>query len=534
MKKRILAILAAVAIFLSLAACTQSSSNVETPNTGTNETTNETTNEGALLFEEPTTIKLMISSSSSWPYKPEWPMWSLFEKYTGADFDILAIPTDMDTKVNLTMAGPQKDMPDMMVLVAGKSLANSHGPVGGFVAISDNLDKMPNYKAFWESVPEVERQECMLQRVSGDGKIYLAPNYGIQTVGNTRTWMYRKDIFDKHGLTPPETLDEMYETAKKLKELYPHSYPVCIRSGLQNFDLMGAQWKEYFTLNPYYDYNDGTWHYGAIEPEMKMMVEYFRKLIEEKLIMPDFTTIAASAWEELVSNDMGFMMPEYLLRMDFFNLPARQINPEFTLAAMMPPKANIATGQNKIANLSYELTGYVLCNTGDQKRIDNALKLLDWMYSPEGIQFQSWGEEGVTYEVVDGEKKWLVDELGSPYADLGMGTPGLYQVVEFEANEALYTEEQGIAGDYARPFQQERINPYNILAFPDEKANEVSDLYTEINTYVTEMISKFLSGLESMEKWDSYVETVKGMNVDRLLEMYAERYEEVMASDVIN
>jgi len=526
MKKRILAMLLAGAMLLSLAACTQGESGDVPEGTGSYAAEDK-------LFTEPTTIKIMISSSASWPYREDWPMWELFQKYTGANFDILAVPVDMNTKVTLTLAAEKKDIPDMIFLVGGSGLANEHGPTGAFIPITDNLDKMPNYKAFWESVPDLARQECMLQRMSGDGKIYLAPNYGIQTVGNTRTWMYRKDIFEKHGLTPPETMDELYETAKKLKELYPNSYPLSMRSGFPNFDLIGAQWKEYFTMSPYYDYNDGKWHHGAIEPEMKMIVEYFRKMVAEGLIMPNFLSIATSEWQEYVMNDMGFMMPEYLLRMDFFNLPGREQNPDYTWAAMMPPKANTPTGQNKISNLAYELTGYVLCNTGDQKRMDNAIKLLDWMYSPEGIQFQSWGEEGVTYEVVDGKKKWLVGEHESPYAELGMGTPGLYQVVEFEANEALYTEEQGIAGDYSRPFQQDRINPYNIMAFPSDLVAEKTDLSLVIDTYVQEMISKFISGIEPMEKWDEYVATVKSMGSDRVLELCEEYYNRILESDIM-
>ena len=59
------------------------------------------------------------------------------------------------------------------------------------------------------------------QRRSADGKIYSAPSYGSPTAfGNMRTWMYRKDIFEKHGLQPPETYEELYQVCKKLKELY--------------------------------------------------------------------------------------------------------------------------------------------------------------------------------------------------------------------------------------------------------------------------------------------------------------------------
>ncbi len=519
MKKRLLALFLAAMMMFALAACAGNKDEELTDYSGPDK-----------LFTEKTVIKIMVDSHPSWPYDKNWPMWELFREKTGANLVVNAVPSsDFATKIPLMMAEGKETLPDMMFFISGKGVANEFGPQGGFVSISENLDKMPNYKAFWESLPAGERADNMMLRMSGDGEIYFPPNYGIQTVGNTRTWMYRKDIFEKHNLKVPETMDEAYKVAKKLKTLYPNSYPFAIRSGFANLSLMAPQWKPYFALDPYFNYSDNTWHYGYMEPEAKEIVEYFRKLVAEGLVPVNFLTIASTEWEELVNTDRGFMMLEYLLRIDHFNVPAREKNPEYTWAAMKPPKADNASGQHIINNQSYELAGYMVCNTGDQKRIDNALKLLDWMYSPEGIEFQSWGKEGVTYEVDEsGEKEWLVDEYGSPYGDLGMGTPGLYQCVEFAANEALYSDEQGVAGNYCRPFQAERINPFNVLAFAEDLEDETAELYTEINGYVQEEVSKFILGQRPMSEWDQFVEGIRERNIDRLLELYTEQYDRVL------
>ena len=525
MKKKLIALLLAALMILSLAACVSPSED--------DTTVAEDAASGDKLFPAGTKLRLMVDSHPSWPYNENWPMWALFEEATGADFDVLAVPsTDMATKMPLMMTSPD-ELPDMMFLISAKGFADGYGPDGAFIPVNQNLDVMPNYKAFWESLPAGERADNMILRISGDNNIYAPPNYGIQTVGNTRTWMYRKDIFDKHGLTPPETIDELYATAKKLKELYPDSYPLCMRSGFSNMNLMGPMFKKHFALNPYYDYDDETWHYGIVEPEAKEMIEFFRKMVAEKLVPPNFLDIPSLSWEELVNTDRGFMMLEYLLRIDHFNVPARENNPEYTWTAMKPPKSTNGKGDHEIGNQSYEMAGYVICNTGREEDMANSIKLFDWMYSPEGIEFQSWGKEGVTYEVVDGEKKWLVDEYGSPYGDLGMGTPGLYQVVHTEANEALYSEEQCASGEFCRGFQSERINPYNVLGFPDDVATERGDLFAQINGSIQENISKFILGQRPMSEWEDFVEEIKDMGVDRLLEIYTERYDSVMNSGII-
>lgn len=520
-KLRWIAFLTGTALALSLAGCSPKKQAVPggEPQSGTD-----------ALFEKDVELSLIVGSNVSWPYNENWAMWKLFKERVGGNLNIRAIPNEeLGTKVSLMMSTPD-ELPDMIFFISAKSLIDSLGPTGAFVPISDHLDKMPNYVKFWNSLSETDRTNAMLQRVSGDGKIYFPPNYGNETVGNMRSWMYRKDIFEKHGLTPPNTFEEMYQTAKKLKELYPDSYPISMRSGFQNLENTGSSWKSYFSPFLYYDYNAEKWCYGAAEPVMREMTEYYRKLVQEGLIPPDFLSINAKSWEELVLTDRGFMMPEYLLRLDFFNGPGRQENPEYTWAIMEPPKADTPEGQRKIARLNYELAGYTICNTKDQTRIDNAFKLLDWLYSDEGCEFEGWGVEGITYEVVNGDKKFLIDESEGEtvYAKFGIGTPGLYQRVDTAANEALYSEEQGKQGRVAYNYQEEKYNPAVFMAFADDLEDERADLVTAIRTYTEEMLSKFILGQEPMSQWDSFQKELQDMGLERLLELYEEMYERVM------
>ena len=91
---------------------------------------------------------------------------------------------------------------------------------------------------------------------------------------------------------------------------------------------------------------------------------------------------------------------------------------------MTPPKGDGVTGQARIAKYNLDPTGYLICNTGKQDRIDNAFKLLDWMYSDEGSELLSWGKEGETYKVVDGKKKFIVGENETPQEKYGAATYG--------------------------------------------------------------------------------------------------------------
>ncbi len=517
--KRIISGALALAMAVSMSACgnTQDdSSNVDAGNAG-----------GGALFSEPTEIKVVISDHVSWPYNQNWKVWQYFEEATGADFNVTAIPeSNFVTKLNLMMAG-NDTLPDLLHL-KHKAQMDEYALAGALVPADDYVDRMPNYTAFLETLPENIAIDLQMQRRAGDGKIYGLPTYGTQEVNGMRTWMYRKDIFEKHNLKVPETYEELYQVAKKLKELYPDSYPLCFREGMNRLGLMSSQWKEYFSYDVYYDFNDGKWHMGAAEDTMKQLVTYLSKLREEGLVTPDFLNINTKTWEELMSTDRGFISIDYIVRLDFFNIPSRAINPDYTLATMKPPRADIETGKNTITRLNFDFTGYTVCNTGDKKRIENAFKVIDWMYSDEGSELLSWGKEGETYQVVNGEKEFILPNEGDTCQTLyGIATAGVYQRIDEAAFGAVYTKEQAAQSRAAAEYLEPNVNPMWWLSFTEEEAERKAQLKDNIDSYIEEMLSKFMLGQTPISEWDSFAESLQAMGVDEMLEIYAAAYNRV-------
>lgn len=479
------------------------------------------------LFKEPTEMSIVIGSHASWPYDRDWKIWEYLKEATGATLNVSAVPdSDFITKITLMMASPE-NIPDL-VHFTNKASVDKYEDSGAFVSVSDNLDKMPNYTKFLNSLSDLEREDLMAQRTSGDGQIYFPPVYGTHTVNNLRAWMYRKDIFKKHNLQVPTTMDELYQVAKKLKKLYPDSYPLCMRDGISQIDILGPQWKKYFTYRLYYDYDNKKWSYGSLEPVAKEIVEYFIKMRSEDLVPPDYTGIATKSWEELVSTDRGFMMCEYLVRLDFFNKPNRKDNPEYTWTMMKPLKGN-AQGQAKLTKSNTDFSGYVICNTGKEERINNAFKLVDWMYSDEGSELLSWGKEGETYKVENGKKKFILSEDdATALATYGVGTCGLYQRIDVAANEALYSEDQIAAGHEAIKYLEDRSNPLFWLSLNPEAKKKAEEIEEVVGPYCGETLAKFVLGQRPISEWDQFQKELKDMRVDELVKIYDDEYNRVM------
>lgn len=481
--------------------------------------------EGKVIADD-AILNVTITSHASWPYNESWKVWEYIKGKIGGTVNITAIPNaDFGTKFPIMMAD-RGNFPDVLAIHNQPGAFSSYCTQGSFVPFDDYPEIMTDYNEFWASVSDEER-EMQKFRTHLDGKVYRAPIYGMERQKNVRCWLYRKDVFDKHNLKVPETLDEVYEVSKKLKELYPDSYPFCVRSGFDNIALIGPSFKEYFYHSVYYDFNNEKWTYGATEDVMKDIVLFYNKMVTEKLAPANLFTIKAAEWQELITTDRGFIMADYQTRIDFFNSMARGKNPEFNLTAMVPPKANTPTATNKVNKYNVDPTGAMVLNTGDENRIENAMRYINWFYSDEGVETVSWGKEGETYELVDGKKKFIVDEGSSPILQYGFQTIGSYLRVDPAAADAASSDEQAATTDMILEHTVAYYNPIRWVALTDEEATLAADYSTSIDSFVTENITKFIIGQRPISEWDAFRAELSNLPVNELLEIYEKAYDRV-------
>ena len=517
--RHILAFLAAATMALSLTACSGSRNGAQT-DVGDIQ-------EGKVVAPGPE-ISMVISSHASWPYNQDWVMWDYITEATGATLNIKAIPSvDVGSKLPLMMAN-SAELPDMLH-TWGKGQVDMYATSGAFMSYTDNMDNMPNMTAFLDSLGEEAKKEMLNQRTSGDGKVYSAPSYGTERVTNLRTWLYRKDIFEKHNLKVPTTYDELYEVAKQLKELYPDSYPICFRNGLEKFQDTTPAWKPNFAYMHYYDYEAGEWKMGVQEPLMKEIVEYYIKLAAEGLVPPDFLTIETKGWEELMSTDRGFITNDYIVRIDHFNTAVRLENPSYNLALMAPPVPGVSTGGARIAKTNLDFAGWTVCNTGNEQGIANSFKFVDWMYTPEAIDLLSWGKEGETYTVnADGKRTFILDEGEQVQSKYGIASYGMYQVIDQLAFESTYTQENIDAAIEVQQYVEANSNPTLWLALEPDEETRVAAIGDDLRSYCEEQLSKFLLSQLPMSEWDTFQQGIIEMGAPELLEIYNTAYNRVV------
>ena len=101
-------------------------------------------------------------------------------------------------------------------------------PLEGY--ITDPSKTNPDYD-FEDILPGLRNSE-MWNLEAGPANMGQGSQYAIPWGWEANAYMYRTDLFEKHGLTPPVTLEELVAVSKQLKELEPEMAGIVVRGSL--------------------------------------------------------------------------------------------------------------------------------------------------------------------------------------------------------------------------------------------------------------------------------------------------------------
>ncbi|MGO4499203.1 extracellular solute-binding protein [Paenibacillus sp. 2RAB27] len=458
---------------------------------------------------EKKTFKALLDSNPTFPYSKDWPIWKWIEEKTGVTLDVQTPSGKLADSLNLVVAS--NNMPDLLYIPT-RVTSNKFGQQGALVNILDYLNQMPNLSAWLKKYPEEGKAT-----LSTDGKMYMFPNQGFGET-NRMIWLYREDIFRKHGLTPPKNYDELYTVMKKLKELYPNSYPLSMRFG-QIPDEMYANLTTNFNTgeNVYYNFDKKDWGFGPTEDAYKAMLGAWNKFYKEGLIPPDFLTTQTKQWQDMISNSNSFITIDYISRIDFFNNAMRKDNPEYNMQFMAPP-AGIAGGKQLNPYFHYLEGGLTVASTS--KNVKDIMKYMDFFYSEEGKTLTSWGKEGETFTLENGQKKFKPEftDVTEMRKKTGLQTSGGYTWIDFGAHLSLFSKDLRAAYQEVVKYDLPAMQPKP--AFTEAENEGLAVTGQAVKKSRDENFAKFVTGSRSLSEWDKYVKEIEGLGVQKLVDTY--------------
>lgn len=444
-------------------------------------------------------------------------------KDTGVNIDLTATSGDVQQQFNLMVAGGKENLPDIIDNVnlfdGGAEAAYENGYI---IDLTDMIDEYaPNYRKYLDEHPDVDK----LMKTD-DGKYLTFPMVrGEDALCSFNGLMLRKDWLDEAGLPVPSTIDEWHETLTTFKTEFGAESPLVLEA--TNYWHYNNFASAYGTMYDFFQ-NDGKVVYGPVMPGFKDFLEEMNKWYQEGLIDTNYLTADKNARDAAISSGQaGAVWAAVGGGIGKFMDAVTPENPEFELVGAPTPV--LKKGDRPMVGFkAQKANNNGLAISTNCKNVELAMKFLDYGYSEEGNMLYNYGIEGVSYEMVDGKPV---------YTDLIMKNPdGLTvgQALGYYSGSSHmnggFVQEMGYYMQYLqRPQQKEAIEiwadtdadehllpPYSMTA---EESEENAAIDTEITTYVDESVAGFITGTLPLSEYDSFVEQIEDMGLDRSLEI---------------
>ena len=547
--KKILALILALTMILSMAAC--GASNTEEPK-ATDPAPVETQ---AVEVTEPV-VQEPKTNAERYPLKSDKTfdivagndifgddgatlVTDAMEKATGVDVDWSYMTAE---QIQLALTG--KDLPDAIFLYASimdKATMYEYGQGGYFVNFMDYLDIMPNFSAVIEANPEALK---VVQ--NEDGSVYCLPTLTVTSTGFNNLLYYRTDMMKEVGWEKaPATTDEFIQFVKDLQDHYGKDDPDFIAVNAYAANRMGWSTKRimsYFfpafgelLLTEMTVDSNGKVVLGAATEQYKYLLEFMNELWESGAFNTNIYSQEATASQALAAGDHVAIVTDH---------NGHTAEGYANMGVLAPLTSEYYTTQHwyKAPSCSWGRINAISTQCED---IETMVKWFDAWYAPATDPLNA---EGTLYGITP----WLgeigvdhsLDDATGIYAELAHEGIEMGKFLASESFQtALYSGYEGGLFPYSSaPVNgvgvkgQGTINnlwpyaetPFDLttLVLTQDETDTYNDAWTDINAYITESTAKFITGEEDIATgWENFVKDLEKMGLQDIIDVYQAAYD---------
>lgn len=422
--KKIMLLLMATIMVLSVAGCSGNNGNAANKGNTANKTEGNTAEATATTAPEATALSADEPGwkSDTSPITFDWylnfawfpnkwgvdPTSQYITKKTGVDINFIVPAGNENEKLNTLIASGK--LPDFITLGWYEDAVKKM--IEGNLVLP--LNKLAEeYDPYFFKVSDPDKLGWYTQ---ADGNVYGYPNassspkdyekYGDTYVSN-QTFVVRKDIYEAIGSPDMRTPEGFVAALKAAKEKFPaiDGQPI-IPLGLHEFTATGndslEQYIQNFLAIP--REKDGKLYNRETDPEYIRWMKTLRQANQDGLLSKDIFIDKRPQMEEKIAQGRYFAM--LYQRTDF----AAQLG---TLYQQDPNKIYIAVDGPANTNLDAPtlngpaISGWtVTLISKDVKDKARAIKFLSYLNSEEGNKDLYLGEKGVSYDTIDGKDQF--------------------------------------------------------------------------------------------------------------------------------
>jgi putative aldouronate transport system substrate-binding protein len=440
--------------------------------------------------------------------------------------------TNQAQQLNLLIASG--DYPDIMFSAHIQRDAEMYIDDGVFLDLSPYIAEWsPNWYGYTQRMPALGRAFR-----TDSGRYY---GYGFFREGGGWNDTYqgplvRYDWLAEQGLPTPVTIGDWDRTLRAFKDAYgavlTSAWGSRWRFGSNICGAFGAYGGKDFRI--YADRN-GKVHLGQVEPAWRdyitqLNIWWSDGLIDQDLMSNDDAAVRAKALNGetgLAFSSMG-QLTNWVR-----DAEADGIGSDW--GGLDYPEGNDGTKSMVFGGYGIGGTAACISSRVTGERLEAAMRLMDYAYSPEGFIYWNFGIEGVSFNF---------DANGNPqYSDLVLNDPdGINDAIDkyagtawngpcIQATALLYQKnhEKAIAANDLWFYSNEPITAYYTLprgfGFTTDESIRVEEIQGPMLTYIEEMAVSFMTGSQSIADFDNFVATVERMGLAELLTIYQAAYD---------
>ena len=413
-------------------------------------------------------------------------------------------------------------------------------------------DNMPNYAAVLETLPEstvnstrVEDAQLAFHQIkdgtySGNG--FVTRGDWIEALG----WEWSGDLIDLDEFTEycrtihdtynvPNTI-YMYDGTVGLEAAFDTEIPALVSDGFMTMITSAV-----------FRYDDEIAS-GWITDGYREYLEWVLQMMDEGIIYRDYLSLET---DRMVTNQyqadgtIGVWQSNADKIEEIVDTYGAD-NPELKVQAM--PRVTQDPSAQYVWNDEVALVatnaGFSLSSTCEHPEL--VCQWENYFWTTDGYYLANYGTEGESYHmdgdtpVFDWDQPLTVTGRNAPNAEMAQQLFTMLRFASFYVdNDMLLATFPQSGLDAVELWTVEgstdaRNYPSGAKgAFTTDETLEIAEFEADMQTYAQETCMKFLDGSMELndENWDTYVQTVKDMGMDRLLEIYQTVYDEYKAGE---
>lgn len=491
---------------------------------------------GSKDYSKEVTISVVRSTGTSVAVS-ETDLWTpkIKEKFN-MKWEVQEVPTaDFGVKVSMLFASNQA--PDYLLGVKTDN-ANLPSWISGGYLKGYTLDEYKKtFPEFVKNMSDEDLNKIFKYMKKADGKQYQLMTPRAQQVNNVM--LYRKDFFEANNIPQSlKTPDDLYTICKAFKDKTGKIPYISPSAGLWAFTPIFQMYglpEMIITQINYYDPVDKTYvPFAFSEDRYRKSLIFTNKLYKEGLIWKEFSTATKDQMSKFESEGNG------VLKWDSAGNIAKQNNTtantfkdaKWDWFKELPSAFSDRIFYKKTP--AYNGDGPAISASIDKDKYNRLVDYINWASTKEGQTFNTYGVEGVTYEMKDGKAVYKDDiqtTLNPKGKELGRwnigGTRGMFGGDFMPDYKATYSAP---ILEMEKAFLDKKNYYYfdePIVQFTDAEQAKITDYQTNLNQLRDEYSLKFILGQLDPSNdgdWKKYIDALNKVGLEDYKKIRTEAY----------